>query len=74
MKKVKIDLHGMKHGQARRYLQLRIDQLINMNVEVTIITGRSPQMAEIVKEVLKEYKLEAREDEWLYPCCIKTEC
>jgi DNA-nicking Smr family endonuclease len=74
MKKMKIDLHGMKHHHAKQYLQLEIDNLINTNVEVEIVTGRSPKMIAIAKEVLSEYKLDAREDEWLYPGVVKTEC
>lgn len=74
MKKVKIDLHGMRHLQAKQYLQLEIDSLINTNVEVEIVTGRSPKMIAIAKEVLKEYKLDAREDEWLFPGVVRVEC
>lgn len=74
MKKMKIDLHGMRHLEAKEFTQKMIDRLLNTNVEVTIVTGRSEKMINIVVGVLEEYNLEPRVDEWLFPGCVRVDC
>jgi len=55
---MKIDLHGRKHADARNDLIRQIEKLWNSDSELTIVTGHSPRMKEIVIGVLDEYKLD----------------
>ena len=53
----RLDLHGVRHEQARQDLIRFIESLWNSDTEVEIITGHSPEMRKIVTDVLDEYKL-----------------
>lgn len=55
---IKLDLHGIRHREARNMVIRFIERYWNANVEVEIITGYSERMKSIVKEVLDEYQLE----------------
>lgn len=54
----KLDLHRMRHEDARRAVIRFIEEHWNKTVDLEIITGNSSRMREIVVEVLTEYKLE----------------
>lgn len=56
----KLDLHRMRHEDARRAVIRFIEEHWNKTVDLEIITGNSIRMREIVIEVLTEYKLEYR--------------
>ena len=52
----KLDLHGVFHSEVKEV----VDSFISKNLfkqKVEIVTGYSPRMKELVKEVLLEYKL-----------------
>ena len=53
----KLDLHGVRHEDAKRQLIDFIEKLWNSGAQIEIITGHSPQMKGIVEEVFREYKL-----------------
>ena len=55
---IKFDLHGSKHSRVRSTLIRQIEDLWGTEADLMIVTGHSPRMKEIVKEVLEEYKLE----------------
>lgn len=59
-----LDLHHIRHHLVRPKLIRFIEDNWNKNVEAHIITGHSPRMKEIVKEVLDEYKMEYREGDF----------
>ena len=71
----KIDLHHTRHHLVRSKLIRFIEENWNKDVEAQIITGNSPRMKEIVKEVLNEYKMEYREGDFagINTGFIKTE-
>ena len=48
----KLDLHGIKHNDVQREVENFV--LLN-NPPLSIITGMSEKMRELVKEVLEEY-------------------
>ena len=47
-----IDLHGMKHVEVDRVVENFVFANQN-NFPITVITGHSPEMKKIVKDVLK---------------------
>jgi len=55
-----IDLHGLRHEEARNALIRKIEDLWGSDETLEIITGHSDRMKEIAIKVLDEYKLEAR--------------
>jgi len=59
----KIDLHGVRHDRVKSILIRGIEDVWDTNTKVEIITGHSPEMKKIAKEVLKEYRLEYEEGE-----------
>lgn len=63
MKPIEIDLHGLRHCEAERFLIRKIEELWDTETQVHIITGHSPRMKEIAINILKEYKLEYEEGE-----------
>ncbi len=59
---MKIDLHGVKHADVARKLDVFFWECIQKKIkQVTIITGISPKMKLIVLEVCKEYGFDAIE-------------
>ena len=56
-----LDLHGIRHEEVKKQLICEIEKLWNSGADLKIITGHSSKMKDLVKEVLKEYKLEYRE-------------
>lgn len=59
-----IDLHGIRHHMVRNELIRKIEDLWGTDTDLEIITGHSPSMKNIVKEVLDEYKLEYKEGDF----------
>lgn len=58
-----LDLHGLKH----EYVYKTVDQFISNHIiknssEISIITGRSIKMKEIVSEILTDYYITAQEE------------
>lgn len=53
----KLDLHGMKHQDAKDEVVGFIEDLWGTYVNAEIVTGHSKIMRDIVVEVLEEYKL-----------------
>lgn len=53
---MKIDLHGVKHEDVKRKLDVFLWESMQKNmVQVEVVTGHSPKMKEIVYEVCQEY-------------------
>jgi hypothetical protein len=63
---MKLDLHGIKHLEARDIVYEFIDKHVveNKKDRLEIVTGYSDRMKEIVYEVLCDYKLDADEHEF----------
>ena len=53
----KVDLHTLRHEDARREVIRFIEEHWNEEAELEIITGNSNKMKELVKNILDEYKL-----------------
>ena len=53
-----LDLHGVKHEDAKNEVIRLIEANWNTGTTIKIITGHSPQMKALVKSVLGEYELE----------------
>ncbi len=68
----KIDLHGIRHHRVRSFVIRGIEEVWNTETRVEIVTGHSPRMKEIVREVLDEYQLEYEEGDLLNAGYIKT--
>jgi DNA-nicking Smr family endonuclease len=59
----KLDLHGIKHADVYRVVDVFLYENIKKGSdEVYIITGYSSKMKLIVNEVLSDYKLSSIED------------
>ncbi len=55
---MKVDLHGVRHQEVQRKLDIFFWECMQKSVkQAEVITGISPKMKEIVKEVCKEYQL-----------------
>ena len=54
---VKVDLHNLRHEDAKRSTIRLIELHWGHNIEMEIITGNSRKMKDVVEGVLKEYKL-----------------
>jgi DNA-nicking Smr family endonuclease len=53
---MKIDLHGVKHEDVKRKLDVFLWESMQKNmVQVEVVTGHSIKMKEIVYEVCQEY-------------------
>jgi DNA-nicking Smr family endonuclease len=53
---MKIDLHGVKHQDVQRKLDVFFWECMQKKInQVEVITGISPRMKEIVKEICKDY-------------------
>jgi DNA-nicking Smr family endonuclease len=60
----KLDLHGTRHEEVARKLENFLYQHIQIGTsEVDIVTGNSPEMKKIVREIAKEYNM-AVTDAW----------
>jgi DNA-nicking Smr family endonuclease len=58
-----LDLHGLKHEHVYRIVDQFIGgHIIKRTSEVSIITGRSIRMKEIVSEILTDYHITAQEE------------
>ena len=53
----KLDLHGIRHEEARRQTIRFIEAHWDDGIELEIITGHSPRMKGIVMNILQEYGL-----------------
>ena len=53
-----VDLHGVRHEEAKKLLERTINQLWGSGEELDIITGHSPKMKEITIDILDQYKLD----------------
>jgi len=52
-----IDLHGTRHAEVKRKVELFIEDNWGIEEDVTIITGHSTKMKGIVLNTLDEYNL-----------------
>ena len=60
---MKIDLHGIKHENVSRQLDIFFWEMMQKNVpQVEVVTGISNRMKEIVRETCKDYKFEGIEN------------
>ena len=60
---MKIDLHGIKHENVSRHLDIFFWEMLQKKVtQVEVITGISQRMKEIVKETCKDYNFEVIEN------------
>jgi DNA-nicking Smr family endonuclease len=58
----KIDLHGIKHEDVQRKLDIFLWETINSNhTEAEVVTGISNRMKDIVKEISKDYNFKVEE-------------
>lgn len=57
MKHVTLDLHGIRHEDAKRDVIRFIEKYWGTGYEAEIITGNSHIMRSIVTDILDEYKL-----------------
>ena len=53
-----LDLHGVKHAEARQMVIRFIEDRWNSDKLCEIITGHSDAMRKVAVEVIEEYKLE----------------
>jgi len=59
----KIDLHGVRHAQVQRTLDIFFWEMINKNASrVEVITGLSQVMKELVYKVSSDYKFKVSEN------------
>ena len=58
MPTINVDLHGVKHEDVRRILIAEIERHWDEGCDLIVVTGHSPQMRELVIEVVKEYLLD----------------
>jgi DNA-nicking Smr family endonuclease len=60
-----LDLHGMKHAEVQRQLDVFLYRSMMSNcAQVTLVTGNSEAMKEVVRKVLSEYGLTAESSFW----------
>jgi DNA-nicking Smr family endonuclease len=60
---MKIDLHGIKHENVSRQLDIFFWEMMQKNVpQVEVVTGISDRMKEIVRETCKDYNFEVIEN------------
>ena len=60
---MKIDLHGIKHENVSRQLDIFFWEMMQKNVpQVEVVTGISNRMKEIVRESCKDYNFEVIEN------------
>lgn len=55
---MKLDLHGVRHEEVEQKVVSFIEHNSCAYCELTIVTGHSPTMSDLVSKVLDEYKLE----------------
>lgn len=60
----KLDLHGMRHIDVRSSVIGFIEDNWDSEADLSIVTGHSPRMKGIVKEVIEEYKLDYKEGDF----------
>lgn len=59
----KIDLHGVRHAQVQRTLDVFFWEMINKNASrVEVITGLSQVMKDLVYKVSSDYKFKVSEN------------
>jgi DNA-nicking Smr family endonuclease len=54
----KIDLHGLKHADARNELIRFIEDHWDSGIDAIIITGHSEKMRKVATDVLEEYRVD----------------
>jgi DNA-nicking Smr family endonuclease len=60
---MKIDLHGIKHENVSRQLDIFFWEMMQKNVpQVEVVTGISNRMKEIVRKTCKDYNFEVIEN------------
>jgi len=59
-----LDLHNIRHHLVRAKLIRFVEDYWDKDIEAEIITGNSPYMKDIVKEVLDEYKIKYKEGDF----------
>jgi DNA-nicking Smr family endonuclease len=60
---MKLDLHGTKHDDVRRKVDMFIwENMRTDESQVTIVTGHSIEMKNIVRQVVTEYGMSSREE------------
>lgn len=57
-KMIRLDLHGVRHGDVQGKVIRLVEKYWNTDEELTVVTGHSPKMRKLVTEVLDEYGLE----------------
>lgn len=61
--RMKIDLHGIKHADVQRTLDIFFWEMMKKNVpRVEVVTGISHKMKELVRETCKDYNFTVQED------------
>ena len=57
LQRIKVDLHGLNHPEAKREVEKFLNENWGSNQEVEIITGHSQRMKGVVMNLLDEYGL-----------------
>ena len=58
----KIDLHGIKHNEVKRVVENFIyKHLQDGTREIEVLTGNSPKMKQLVREIASDYNMEVGE-------------
>lgn len=59
----KIDLHGVKHAEVQRLLDVLFWDVMNTTAQsCVVVTGNSVKMKSIVSEIAKEYGFDVIQD------------
>ena len=60
---MKIDLHGIRHADVQRTLDIFFWEMMKKNVSrVEVVTGISQKMKDLVKETCNDYNFDVLED------------
>jgi hypothetical protein len=62
----RLDLHGLRHDDARKATIRFIEENWNSDDEAQIVTGNSNYMQRVVIDVLNEYKLNYKRGSAIY--------
>ncbi len=72
MKNDTLDLHGVRHSDVSRKVNIFMGEMIDSREPyLYIITGLSNEMQDIVTETLKDYKLDYEVGDFFNPGYIK---
>ena len=66
----KLDLHGIKHVDAKeKIIKFVTSHIANDTMPIKIVTGKSQFFIDVVREVAREYELDCYMDQWTNAGC-----